>query len=46
VPGGWFGLGIFVAVLIVGLGAAAFFTLERRRFARIYPNELPRHRPD
>ena len=46
VPGGWFGLGIVVGVLIIGFGAAAFFTLERRRFARIYPNEVPRHRPE
>jgi len=46
VPGGWVRLGIFVAGADRGLGAAAFFTLERRRFARIYPNELPRHRPD
>jgi len=46
VPGGWFGLGIFVGVMIVGGAAAAFFTLQRRRFARIYPNEVPRHRPE
>lgn len=46
VPGGWFGLGIFGGVLIIGLGALAFFTLERRRFARIYPNEVPGHRPE
>ncbi len=43
VPGGWFGLGILVGVLIMGAGAAAFFTVERRRFARIYPEEVPRH---
>ena len=44
VPGGWFGLGILVGVLIVGAGAVVFFTLERRRFARLYPQEVPRHR--
>ena len=43
VPGGWFGLGVLVGVVLIGAGAAAFFTLERRRFARIYPNEAPRH---
>ena len=43
VPGGWFGLGIMVGVLLMGAGAALFFTLERRRFARIYPDEVPRH---
>jgi hypothetical protein len=46
VPGGWFGLGIFVGVLIVGGAVAAFFVLERRRFARAYPSEVPRHRPE
>jgi hypothetical protein len=46
IPGGWFGLGIVVGVLIVGGAAAAFFVLERRRFARVYPNEVPRHRPE
>jgi hypothetical protein len=46
VPGGWFGLGIFVGVLIMGGAAAVFFTLERRRFARMYPNEAPRHHPE
>ena len=44
VPGGWFGLGIFVGVLLVGAAAVAFFIVERRRFARLYPNEVPRHR--
>ncbi len=44
VPGGWFGLGIFVGVLIMGAAAVVFFTLERRRFARMYPTEVPRHR--
>ncbi len=43
VPGGWFGLGVVVGVLVMGGGAALFFTLERRRFARIYPDEVPRH---
>jgi hypothetical protein len=45
-PGGWFGLGIFVGVLIMGGAAAAFIVLERRRFARTYPNEVPRQRPE
>jgi hypothetical protein len=45
VPGGWFGLGLFVGVLIMGVAAAVFFALERRRFSRLYPNEVPRHRP-
>jgi hypothetical protein len=44
IPGGWFGLGILVGVLIMGGAAAAFFTMERRRFARVYPNEIPRRR--
>jgi hypothetical protein len=43
VPGGWFGLGVMVGVLLMGGGAALFFTLERRLFARIYPDEAPRH---
>jgi hypothetical protein len=43
VPGGWFGLGVLVGVLLMAAGAALFFTLERRRFARIYPDEAPRH---
>jgi hypothetical protein len=43
VPGGWLGLGALVGVLLMGGGAALFFTLERRRFARIYPDEVPRH---
>jgi outer membrane biosynthesis protein TonB len=43
VPGGWFGLGVMVGVLLMGTGAAAFFALERRRFGRIYPDEVPRH---
>jgi hypothetical protein len=46
VPGGWFGLGIFAGVLIVVGAAAAFVVLERRRFARTYPNEVPRQRPE
>jgi hypothetical protein len=45
-PGGWFGLGIFVGVLLMGAAGAVFFTLERRRFSRLYPNEVPRHRPE
>lgn len=43
VPGGWFGLGVLAGVLLVGASAALFFTLERRRFSRIYPDEVPRH---
>jgi hypothetical protein len=46
VPGGWFGLGIILGVLIIGIGGGAFFALERRRFARLYPNEVPGHRPE
>ncbi len=45
VPGGWFGLGVLVGVGLMGAGIATFFTLERRRFSRIYPNEAPRHHP-
>lgn len=37
IPGGWFGLGIFVGVGLLAAGAVAFLTLERRRFARMYP---------
>ncbi len=43
VPGGWFGLGIFVGVVLIGAAAAAFFILERRRFQVTYPNEVTRH---
>jgi hypothetical protein len=39
VPGGWFGLGLFVGVLIIAVGAVAFFALERRRFSRLYPRD-------
>jgi hypothetical protein len=39
VPGGWFGLGIFVGVLLMGAAGAVFFTLERRRFSRLYHPE-------
>ncbi len=46
VPGGWFGLGIFVGVVLMGAGAAFFFAIERRRFSRLYPDEVPRHRPE
>jgi hypothetical protein len=46
VPGGWFGLGIFVGVLFMGGAGAVFFILERRRFSRLYPDEVPRHRPE
>ncbi len=40
-PGGWFGLGIFIGVLILAGGAVLYFALERRRFARMYPAEIP-----
>ena len=42
VPGGWFGLGVVAGVLLLGAGVAAFFALERKRFSRIYPDEVPR----
>jgi hypothetical protein len=42
VPGGWFGLGIVAGVLVLGAAVAAFFALERKRFSRIYPDEVPR----
>jgi hypothetical protein len=41
VPGGWFGLGVVAGVLVLG-AVAAFFALERKRFSRIYPDEVPR----
>lgn len=40
-PGGWFGLGAVIALLIAGAGTAVYFALERRRFARLYPAEVP-----
>jgi len=43
VPGGWFGLGVMAGVLLMGGGVVLFVTLERRRFGRIYPDEVPRH---
>lgn len=45
VPGGLLGLGIFTAVLLMGIAAVAFFTIERRRFSRMYPNEGPPQHP-
>jgi hypothetical protein len=39
IPGGWFGLAIFGGVARLAAVTAAFFTLERRRFARMYPKE-------
>ena len=45
VPGGLLGLGIFSAVLLVGIGALAFLTIERRRFSRMYPNGGPPQHP-
>jgi hypothetical protein len=44
IPGGWFGLGAIIGVLLIGAAAAVFFTLERRRFSRLYPQEIARHR--
>jgi hypothetical protein len=41
VPGGLLGLGMFIAVLLLGIGAVAFLTIERRRFSRMYPNDSP-----
>ena len=50
-PGGlpsyrWLVLGVFVGVLLIALAAAWFFTLERRRFARMYPSGASRHGPE
>ncbi len=45
VPGGLLGLGIFIAILLMGITAVAFFTIERRRFSRMYPNEGPPQHP-
>jgi hypothetical protein len=42
VPGGWFGLGVVAGVLVLGAAVAAFFALERKRFSRVYPDEVPR----
>jgi len=38
-PGGWFELGLLGGVGLLAVVAATFLTLERRRFARMYPNE-------
>ena len=43
VPGGWVGVGLIAVVVLLGAAAAVFFTIERRRFARTYPDEIPRH---
>jgi outer membrane biosynthesis protein TonB len=42
IPGGWVGLGLIALVVLLGVGAAVFFTLERRRFARTYSEEIHR----
>jgi len=42
VPGGWFGVGVLVGVLVLGAAVAAFFALERKRFSTVYPDEVPR----
>jgi hypothetical protein len=42
VPGGWLGLGGLALLLLVGVGVATFFAMERKRFSRIYPDEVPR----
>jgi hypothetical protein len=44
VPGGWVGVGLIAVVVLLGAGAAVFFTIERRRFARTYPDEVRRRR--
>jgi len=44
IPGGWVGIGLIALVVVLGVGAAVFFTLERRRFARTYSDEINRPR--
>jgi hypothetical protein len=44
IPGGWFGLGAVIGVLLIGAAAAGFFALERRRFSQLYPQEITQHR--
>ncbi len=39
IPGGWFGLGTVSGVTLLSAIGAAFLTLERRRFARMYPKD-------
>ena len=45
VPGGLLGLGMFTAVMLLGIAAVAFLTIERRRFSSMYPNEGPPRHP-
>jgi hypothetical protein len=42
IPGGWFGLGIAAGVVLAAGVAATLVTMERRRFARMYPKESRR----
>jgi hypothetical protein len=44
IPGGLFGLGLFTGVGLVATAVMAFLTVERRRFARMYPREGSRRR--
>src|SRR5579862_708427 len=39
IPGGWFGIGLFSGLALVSAIGAMFLTLERRRFARMYPKD-------
>lgn len=42
IPGGWFGLGLFSGATLLTAIGATFLTLERRRFARMYPKDRSR----
>ena len=39
IPGGWFGLGLVSGVTLLSAIGATFLTVERRRFARMYPKD-------
>ena len=39
IPGGWFGLGLVSGLTLLSAIGATFLTLERRRFARMYPKD-------
>lgn len=39
IPGGWFGLGIAAGVVLIVGVATTLVTMERRRFARMYPKD-------
>jgi hypothetical protein len=39
IPGGWFGLGIASGVVLIAGVATTLVTMERRRFARMYPKD-------